>query len=115
MDNTGPQNVVTGDNFGTDLPQTVVPADDLAVERNMAKFSKSREFKKLKDAIDTKIEFYKHYLPDGKPVTAHTDKDLAEIGRHWLIANMVIGELEEILTAYELAREAVRNSDATRT
>lgn len=106
---TGPQNVIAGDNFGTDLPQTERPVDDLAVEKNMAKFSKSREFKKLKDAIDTKIKFYRAYLPDGRPLATVTNKSPEELALDWKVANIVIGELEEILTAYELAREAVKN------
>lgn len=112
---TGPQNVVVGDNnFGTDLPETDAPADELIVEKNMAKFSKSKEFQKLKEVLEAKMKFYQEFLPDGRPVTKLTDISNEDLAMNWRVANIVIAEFQEILGAYDLANEAVQN-DAGRT
>ena len=42
------QNGLIGDNYGIDLPQMEVDKQDLDEEKRMARFSKSKEFKKLK-------------------------------------------------------------------
>lgn len=110
MDDSGPQNAVVGDdNFGTDLPETKAPADELAVEKNMARFSKTKEFKKLKDVIEAKIKFYQEFLPDGRPVNAVAEISGEELALNWKVANTVIGEFQSILDAYELAKDAVKN------
>lgn len=102
---SGAQNGITGDEFGTDLPVTQVDDLALANERNMAKFSKTKEFKVLKEYMENRIEFFQKYLPDGRPLTTKnvTDKD-------WIVANLIIGEFRSVLQAYEQAAEAVRNA-----
>lgn len=109
----GPANGVVGDQFGTELPQTEVPAADLSREKDMARFSKSKEFAALKSAIEAKIEFYQGFIP-GANGSAISVQDLPneERGWRWLAADNIISEFKSILTAYEQAAEAVKNESA---
>lgn len=102
----GPQNGIMGDNFGIDLPQAQVDKSALDEEKAMARFSKSKEFKKLKEMMEARINFYQKALPDGRPITAVDGMERAEM---WVIANAVIGEFNMILSAYENAREVTKN------
>lgn len=103
---TGPQNVIPDEgNFGTDLPVTQIDEQQLEREKGMARFSKTKEFKILADYIDSRIEFFKKYLPDGRPLTVENVSK-----EDWVVANVVIGEFSSILDAYEKANEAVKNA-----
>lgn len=92
----------------TTLPQTTVPEEELTNELNLAKFSKTKEYAKLKEHLESRIEFYQTFKPDGTLIA--TEKiDLTD----WKIANTVIAEFQGILKVYENAREVVdekRNS-----
>jgi len=118
MVKTGAQNVINDDSFGTELPKTLVDEVSLVEERNMAKFSKTREFKALKDYMENRIDFFQKYLPDGSSVVGGKDVegktvaplDDATIAAYWRAANIVIGEFKGLLQMYENANEAVRNA-----
>jgi len=99
---TGPQNAVVSDIPDVELPETKMQETDLAEEKNMAKFSKSKEYKKLKDHLEGRITFFQTWLPDGKPV-----KPDQNTTNNWIIANTVIGEFKAVLNAYEQANEVV--------
>jgi hypothetical protein len=104
----GPMNGVMGDDsFGTELPQTVLQEDDYSAEKRMVKFSKTKEFQIMRDHIDSRIDFYQKYLPDGK---ALTDVPNEERGLQWVIANAVIGEFKALLNSYEIAAETLKES-----
>lgn len=98
----GAQNAIVGDDFGTELPEMQVPEQDLTAEKNMARFSRSEEFKKLKEHFDTRIKFYESYLPDGRSIMENHPTP-----EQWVIANAIIGEFKAVLGVYEEAREAV--------
>lgn len=102
----GPQNGIIGENYGIDLPSVTVDKNQLDDEVRMARFSKSKEFKKLKEIMEARIEFYQKSLPDGRAVT---EVDSVERAQMWVIANAVIGEFKMILSAYEDAKEVVKN------
>lgn len=87
--------------------ETVVDEDILQEERKMATFAKSKEFERLKDHLESRIAFYKQYLPDGR---ALTDVDEAERGRMWLVATTIINEFDLVLSTYENALEAVKSA-----
>lgn len=87
--------------------QTQVDEDQLKVERAMAKFAQHPEFKRIKQHFEERKIFYRTYLPDGR---ALTDVSNEERGQMWLVANAIIGELDSILTSYELASEAVKSA-----
>jgi hypothetical protein len=106
MTKTGAQNAITNDTFSDiALPTTQVDDQALLNERNMAKFSKTREFKVLKEYLENRIDFFQKYLPDGRPLTTDNVSD-----KDWVVANLVIGEFKSVLQAYEDAATAVRNA-----
>lgn len=105
----GPQHGILGDNdSGIDLPESQVETNDLVNERKAARFSKTKEFKALKDYFEGRIEHYQQYLPNGNTVEAGK---LTEIGTNWMIATTIIGEFKAVIQAYEQAREAVEDAD----
>lgn len=104
----GPQNAVVGDSSPIDLPETQVAEDELAREKQMAKFSKSKEYQILKEHLLQRIEFFKTRYPNGDPIAG--EKDLTKLTQNWIVANLVIGEFQAVLDAYENANEAVKNA-----
>lgn len=105
MEKTGPQHGIIGDeNFGTDLPETQVPERDLTSEKNAAKFSRTKEFQVLKEHLESRIEYYQKYLPNGRPL-----EEDAPSPEDWRVANRIIGEFNAVITAYEQAAEVVKN------
>lgn len=96
---------IVGDNMGIDLPQTELPQQDLDEEKRLAKFSKTKEFQRLKDYAENRIEFYQTFLPDGRPIIAAENVEKA--GEMFMISNAVIGEFKQLLAAYENANEVV--------
>lgn len=106
----GPENAFIGNQgFPTDLPQTEVSEADLSRERNMAKFSQTDEFKALKMAINSRIDFYQKYMPGSGNVSI-TQLPNEERGYMWLAATVIIDEFNSILGAYETASQAVKDN-----
>jgi hypothetical protein len=102
------QNGIVGDSFGTDLPVTQVDNKSLLEEQKMARFSKSTEFKRLKEHLEERITFYQSYLPSGEAITQQTD--VTKLGQNWIVANAIIAEFQAVLMAYENAKEVVKNA-----
>ena len=105
----GPQNMPGGDNaFVTELPQTDVPKDDLSELKNAAKFSKTKEFQKLKELLESRMEYHRKYLPGNSNVEI---KDIPneERGWRWLAADTVIEEFTSVIGAYEQAAEVLKD------
>lgn len=99
------KNAVLGDNSPIDLVESRVDDTSLNIEKSMARFSKSTEYKRLQEYLEGRIEFFQHYLPDGRPL-----KNDSINSNDWIIANTVIGEFKNVLRAYEQAAEAVKNA-----
>jgi len=93
---------IIGDQQITDLPQVDNSQQDLAqVEvRGKAKYSRSKEFQELKAHMETRIEFYQKFLPDGRPVATI---DQEEAAKHWPHANIIIAELQQVIDMYQSA------------
>lgn len=111
----GPQNGIMGGdaNYGTDLPQTQLPPEagqDISRERNMARFSKSAEFKVLKELMQARQAYHKKYSPGSQGETAFRDMPNDERGWRSLAADLVIEELQMIIDAYETANEVVKDA-----
>jgi hypothetical protein len=105
--NVGPANAIVGeDELPTNVPVTTVSEDVLIEEKKMARYSKTAEFKRLEEFLRDRIKFFQNYLPNGDD-TRFVKMDAAEIGQNWVIANNIIHEFENVLKAYEAAREAV--------
>lgn len=95
---------IIGDQFGTELPETVVPEQDLSIEKNAARFSKTKEFKALKKHLEERITFYQTYLPDGRSITGDVSVE------DWKVANSIIAEFKAVLDFYERSREVVEDA-----
>lgn len=111
----GPQNVIMGnqaDPSTTPLSQ----ADDSQFEelKKTARFSKSVEFKALKEYIQSRIEFYQTYLPRGENPAAEKELTNEQLGEQWRIGNLVNGEFKQLLTIYETAADMVKDELARR-
>lgn len=114
MNPTGPQNAVVGnDSFGTDIPQTNTPDPQMEGLSKAAKFSKTAEFKELKEHFVNRMNFYASYMPDGKPIITE-DMSMSELGYHWIIANTIIGEFQAVLDVYEGAAQTIKEQNAQR-
>ena len=105
----GPKYGVVGNSLEHELPVTQVADNDLAEEKKATKFSRTAEFKKLKQHLEERIEFYQKWLPNGSTILESTMTP-AELGARWQVANAVIAEFKLIIDAYEQAREVVENA-----
>lgn len=101
----GPANAIMGDDFGTDIPETNIPDNQLLDEKKMAKFTRTAEYARQKRWIDEKVKYYKQFTPDGRPIASVDPNNLAT---HWVVANEIISVLEEFRTSYEEAAEIVK-------
>lgn len=89
---------------GIDLPEAELDQESLVEEKKMAKYSKTKEFKRIQEHFEERTKFYQRYLPDGRPVVAVSAKELGEM---WLAANVIIAEFQQVISLYENAKAAV--------
>jgi hypothetical protein len=88
------------------LPQeTGVDLETLKLEKQMAKFARSSEFKLLKEHLLSRIEFYQEFYPDGRQVNQEIPTP-----EQWIIANAVIGEFKLVIGSFEQAAEVVKDA-----
>lgn len=99
------QNGIIGDITGTELPQMVIDEKELTEEKKMARYSKTAEYKRIKQHFEERIEFYRKYLPDGREITSAAN--MVETGQSWVVANAIIRELQTVLDSYDIAAEVV--------
>ncbi len=105
------QRGIIGDLDQIDLPMVNNDPQLLEEEQRKARFSKTKEFKELKDQIDRKIEFYSAYLPGGVSYEALLAvKDFEEIGKMTVLSSTIIGEFRQLIQTYETANEAVKEA-----
>lgn len=104
MANPGAQNGIVGQSFGVDVPQATLPDDKLTEEKKVARFSKTAEFKKLKEHMEGRIAYYQTHLPDGREI----EKDPSI--NDWVIANTIIREFKAVISAYEQVAKVVDNA-----
>lgn len=98
------QNGIIGDDsYGIDLPETQVDEQTINEQQAAARFSKTKEYKALKEHLQSRMKFYQTYLPDGRPAVSETD--LEKQKHMWTIANTIIGEFQAVIDAYEQAAE----------
>lgn len=79
--------------------------EELADEKQMAAFSTTKEFKRLKEHLESRIAFYQSFLPDGRDVSGSVPTP-----EQWAIANGIVGEFKLIINTYLQAAEAVKNA-----
>lgn len=100
---------IVGEDYGIDLPETNQDEALLIEEQKLAKFSKTREYRRLKEHLEQRIDYYQTFLPSGEPIAGVKPEELA---KSWLVANAIIAEFRAVIATYEGAREVV--SDAGR-
>src|ERR1017187_4026310 len=104
MDTRG---IIGDTGYGLDLPDTQVDDQQMTEEKSMARFSKTKEFKRLKSFIEAKIVWYQRYLPDGRYVGGGRAVGEGELPtpEQWAVASLVVKEFQNILNEYERAEE----------
>lgn len=100
-----PSHGIIGDETGVELPVSTLNEEVLIEEKKMAKYSKTAEFKRIKEHCEERINFYQQYLPNGAEVAL----DVRPTPEDWAVANRVIGEFKALMNMYEVANEAVKN------
>lgn len=103
----GPSNIIIGDETGIELPQSTLSEEVLVEEKKLAKYSKTAEFKRIKEHCEERIAFYQTKLPNG----AEVGLDVAPSTEDWRVANRVIGELKALMNMYEIANQAVKDAE----
>jgi hypothetical protein len=101
-------NAVIGDSGAVELPQTEVNDEAITELRKRARFSKTKEFKELRDALDERIVFYQTFLPNGNLTSQASKQQAAE---NWRLANIVISELQAVKNAYDGSIELLKELD----
>jgi hypothetical protein len=89
-----------------DLPEPSLDEKELVVEKQMANYTKTEDFKRIQEYCQSRIDFYQTHLPDGKIIGLEvkpTDKD-------WATANIIISEFKLLMGNYVNATEAVENA-----
>lgn len=99
-------NGIIGDAMSIELPQIAQDDDNLNEEKNMARYSRTAEFKKIKEHCEERIKFYQTCLPNGLEVGL----DVVPSTEDWRVANRVIGELKMLMNMYEIANEVVKQA-----
>ncbi len=102
-------NGVMGEDQLFDLPEPGLAEQDLSEEKAAARFSKTREFKKIRAHLERRIDYYQSFLPDGTPVIG-SDASYAELGARWMSANIIIGEFRSVINEYEQAAQVVKDA-----
>lgn len=104
----GAQNGIVGNEYGTGIPETEVDKTSLIEEKKAARFSKSAEYKKLKEYMEERIDYYQKYLPDGREIGSIP---MPELGQKWVEANTIVREFKLVLQSYEQAAEVVKEAE----
>lgn len=99
------QNAIIGD-FSIDLPEAVIDEKELVVEKQMANYTKTEEFKRIQQHCLDRIAFYQSFLPNGLEVGL----EVQPTSEDWRVANRVIGEMKLLMGMYDVATEAVENA-----
>jgi hypothetical protein len=87
------------------IPKTEIDPSLLDEQQRMARYSKTAEFKKLKEHLEQRIAFYQTKLPNGSEINLLA-ANTQELGQQWIVSNAIIGEFKAIVAAYEMAAEA---------
>lgn len=103
---------IIGDQSAVDLPQAPqLPPDELAAEKQRARFSKSKEFKALKEHLENRMEFYRHRLPGGAEFNKLVgNQDMRAVGENAVISSTIIQEFQALIDVYEQAAEVIKDN-----
>lgn len=97
---------------GTELPKMKIDEKSLTREKQMARFSKTKEFKLLKEHFESRIEFYGHSLPGGVEfANIYATQGRGAAGDAALLSSTIIQELRGVLAAYEDIEKIVKKAN----
>lgn len=112
MPDYGPSNGIMGEDPSYELPEYQAENDAaLAEYAKKARFSRTAEYKELKDKLESRIEYYQGYLPGNIP-PEHVPEE--ERGKYWGLANLLITEFKAVIASYELAYETIKEETRKR-
>lgn len=100
------QHGIIGDNQLTQLPETQTDKNELLEEKRVARYTKTPEYQKQKEYWEERIKFYQTYLPDGRPVVTASTQERTD---HWAVANLVIQEIQTLMSYYENIKQGVES------
>lgn len=108
MAKTGPQNVIPDDNFGLELPTSQIDQPQLDEEVRKARYSKTKEFKEIKQYWEDRRSFFQSYTPGGAEIRFQIPDE--NVAQQWVLANNMINEIDAFLSRYSDAAKAVKDA-----
>lgn len=102
------QNAIIGDEYGIDIPVSDVDNSAIVEEKKAARFSKTKEYQRLKDHFEARIKYYQAFLPDGRTLTEVDKKEREEM---WVVANAIIAEFNQVINFYETSAQIVKEAE----
>ncbi len=102
------QNAIIGEDYGIELTETEVDSNQLIEEKKAAKYSRSAEFKKIREHMEARIAYFQSHLPDGRPVATVPDSERVAA---WVTANTIIAEFNAVINFYETANDIVNEAN----
>lgn len=80
-------------------------------EKQLARFSKSKEYQALKAHLESRIAYYANFLPGGAMYAdLLAQSNFAEIGEKTVVSQSIITEFRAVIDVYENAAEAVKDT-----
>ena len=92
------------DNF-TSLPEPVIDRQEVEEEQRSIKFLKSKEWDIIKKHWLDRMEFYQTWLPNGDGVSLNNGLTLEELGKRWVIADVIVAEIKSFVGSFEIKGE----------
>lgn len=102
-----PQNSVMSD-FTMPSFELEEPQIDTTDQKLMAKFAGSKGWEQQKEFLQTRIEYWQHFLPDGRAISKLSP---GERETAWQIADNVIREINLWIAAVQGVKSGYENTD----
>lgn len=107
----GASNGIIGNEYGIDLPESRLDEQMLNEEKKKARYSRSAEYRRLKEYLDSRIEYHRNFLPGGGQLAGMVGvAPMEQIGQAATVSQLVILELQKIIDEYESAVSAVEST-----
>jgi hypothetical protein len=103
-----PSNSVMGTSDSTifSIPEPVIDTSD---EKSTAKFARSKLWKQQKEYLQSRIDYWQHFLPSGEPINTLPQEQRETA---WIIADNVIREINQWILGVEGIEDGVRQTEA---
>lgn len=103
-----PQNSIMGTSDSS-IFSIQEPNVDVSDEKATAKFARSKEWKQQKEYLQSRIEYWQHFLPGGESVNGMSPEERQQ---RWIDADNVIREINQWVLSVEGIEDGVRQSEA---